>query len=212
MKPPVAIVDYKMGNVFGLSRACEYLGLAPVLTADPEVIAKSQRVILPGVGAFGDAMLNIRKAGLDRALERAMKDGKRIVGICLGMQLLFREGHEFGRHQGLGFIPGEVLPLPRQCKDGRPVRIPHLGWTTVMPASAQTWKKAGFCAWERGVDMYFAHSYYAAPEDTSCVLGLSCYEGHEYASAVIHDNIRGLQFHPERSAGDGLAMLKASLF
>lgn len=185
----VAVIDYGMGNVQSVVNALEFIGSSAVLTREPREIQSADRIILPGVGAFGDGMKNLRDFGLIPILEEeVLKKKKPFLGICLGLQLLGTTGLEYGRNQGLGWIPGLVDRLPSE----NGLRIPHIGWNDVKPL---------------GGAYYFVHSYHLVPEDKSVVTGW-CEYGITFCAAIQKDNIWGAQFHPEKSHKDGLKYLR----
>lgn len=214
--PRVAIIDYGLGNLFSLARACEHVGMAPTVTSDPKQMAIADAIILPGVGAFGDAMKSLRSLDLVQVLRDFASNGKPLVGICLGMQLLLSESDEFGTHQGLGIIEGTVRSfhskngLQTRESLGRVAKIPEVGWNRVYTpadreAPANSWAASGvFAGLSNGFFMYFVHSYIAKPADPNIVIGRSNYGGVEYCSALQAGNVTGFQFHPERSGEAGL--------
>lgn len=196
----IAIVDYGLGNLFSIRSSLNYLGHDSLVTGDPDRLRQAQRIILPGVGAFGDAMDRLRHSGLDQALIEQARAGKPLLGLCLGMQLLLDEGHEFGRHQGLGLIQGRVLPLAGWLPDA--LKVPHIGWNALRfePGTRMfRYNAPGDC-------VYFVHSYYAADCDA---VSARVHYGKEFAAAVAKDRIWGCQFHPEKSGAAGLNILRA---
>jgi len=197
----IAVVDYGMGNLRSVANAFSALGHPPVIAKDPEGIRGADRIVLPGVGAFGDAMRNLRDAGWLEALEEeVMGGGKPFLGICLGMQLLATFGTEHGRHSGLGWIPGKAIRLG----EGDPgLRVPHVGWNDVRLVRVGR-LYAGLTAPQ---SFYFVHSYVFVPDDKSVVSG-TCDYGGEFAASVEWKNIHAVQFHPEKSHAAGLAVLR----
>ena len=197
----IAIVDYGVGNLFSLKSSFAAIGAEVIVTADEQVLKSADKIILPGVGAFEDAANKLRQAGLDRVLVELAGQGKPLMGICLGMQLLFDKSFEFGEHDGLGLIPGTVRPI----KDVIPAdyKIPHIGW------NALHFQKASplFANIADGDCVYFVHSFYAAECDDA-VIATSEY-GAELTAAVQKGNVFGCQFHPEKSGKTGLAILRA---
>ncbi|MBQ8080979.1 MAG: imidazole glycerol phosphate synthase subunit HisH [Clostridia bacterium] len=197
----IAIVDYGVGNLFSLQSSFAAIGAKAVVTGEEKVLAEADRVVLPGVGAFGDAAQKLRATGLDQAVLREAKRGKPLLGICLGMQLLFDRSLEFGSHEGLSLIPGEVRPLSEITPDG--LKIPAIGWnalhlTKVSPLFRYV--REGDC-------VYFVHSYYGAKCEPS-VIATAEY-GAPVTAAVQRDNVMGCQFHPEKSGRVGLNILRA---
>ena len=198
----IAIVDYGVGNLFSLNSSLAAIGADSVVTNDAEVLKKADRIILPGVGAFGDAAAKLRATGLVDLLISEAKSGKPFLGICLGMQLLFDVGYEYGEHKGLGLIPGEIRPIEDVIPAG--LKIPHIGWNALHfkgPTSPLfRYIKEGDC-------VYFVHSFYGAKCDES-VIATAEY-GAELTAAVASGNVFGCQFHPEKSGNVGLNILKA---
>ncbi|MCC9602701.1 imidazole glycerol phosphate synthase subunit HisH [Stieleria sp. JC731] len=195
----ITIVDYQMGNLRSVQKAVQRVGGEAKISSDPHEIADAEQLILPGVGAFGDAMAEINRRDLAQPIRDYCSTGRPFLGICLGLQLLFDEGFEHGSHKGLGILPGEVVrfELPDQYK------VPHMGWNTV--------KKQNECALLSDVDdethFYFVHSYYVRPADSD-VVALTCDYGHEFCAMVSRDNLFATQFHPEKSQANGLQLLR----
>ena len=191
----VTIVDYGSGNLRSVQKAFERLGAEARITDDPGVVAKAGRVVLPGVGAFGDAMRALHARGLVEPLVAHVRADKPFFGICMGLQLLFETGLEGGRHEGLGVLPGEVVRFDVSAG----TKVPHMGWNTVawrggsQPADAGDW-------------YYFVHSYHARPKDDSLVAAVTDYGG-EFCSAVSRGRLFATQFHPEKSQAAGLELL-----
>jgi glutamine amidotransferase len=203
----IAIVDFGMGNLFSVAQACRTVGLGPVITDDPKVVETADGVIVPGVGAFGDAMSVLRSRGLVEALHRVAESGKPLFGICLGMQLFMNESEEFGRHAGLGLIGGSVRKLPAEHNGSR-VKVPQVGWNHVSPVRPGAWVGSVLEGVAPDTYAYFVHSYYVAPADERVVLGLTTYGGLRYCSALGSDNVHAFQFHPEKSGDEGLAIYR----
>lgn len=194
------ILDYGVGNLFSLESSLAAIGEKSVVTKDPDAVLRAERIILPGVGAFRDAMEKLKSSGLIGALRKAASRGVPILGICLGMQLLFDKSYEYGEHDGLGFIPGEVREIPHS--EG--IKIPHMGWNSLLFGES---KHPLFRYLEEGDYVYFVHSY-AAVKCKQSVIARTEYGG-EVTAAVARGNILGCQFHPEKSGKIGLAILKA---
>lgn len=195
----IAIIDYGMGNLRSVQKGFEKVGHAATVTSEPDVIHSASRVVLPGVGAFGDAMQELRRRDLIEPVKEAIAAGKPFLGVCLGLQLLFEFSHEGGRHEGLGVLDGEVVrfDLPHEFK------VPHMGWNQlefVQPAPIL----AGLAS---GMHVYFVHSYYAVPRDRGIVAAETRY-GVPFTSIVWHGNLFATQFHPEKSQSDGLRILQ----
>lgn len=206
----VAIVDYGMGNLYNVQRACAHVGLASEITADVARVQAAAGVIVPGVGAMPEAMRKLRSLGLDHAILSAVDAGTPFMGICLGLQLLMRDGTEFGPHSGLGVIPGRVIRLHGTDEHGRMVKVPHIGWNSIhQPRQAQgLWARTHLAGLPDGARMYFVHSYYVVPDDDSIILSQSSYGGINFCSAVAIGNIFACQFHPERSGEAGIGIYR----
>ena len=197
-----AIIDYGVGNLFSLCSSLQSIGAEAVVTPDADVIRRADRIILPGVGAFADAAAKLRATGLDQVLIQEAAKGKPIMGICLGMQMLFDVSYEYGEHRGLGLIPGRVIPMAGYIPEG--LKIPHIGWNPLLLKGEGhpllRYVKEGDC-------VYFVHSYFAS-DCAESVIAAAEY-GRELTAAVARGNIVGCQFHPEKSGPVGLSILKA---
>ncbi len=193
----IAIVDYGMGNLRSVQKAFERVGHAATITDQAADVARAERVVLPGVGAFGDAMANLRRAGLVAPLETAISEGRPFLGICLGLQLLFAESEEMGQHRGLGILPGRVRRFP----EGE--RVPQIGWNQIH-IRRQLPLLEGI---PDGSFFYFVHSYYVDPEDGDDIVTTTDY-GIDYTSIAGRDTAFGIQFHPEKSQDLGLRILR----
>ena len=198
----VAIVDYGVGNLFSLKSSFAAIGVEAVVTSDKGVLSAADHVILPGVGAFGDAADKLRESGLFDFLKELAATGKPLMGICLGMQLLFEKGFEYGEHEGLGLIEGEVRPIAEVIPAG--LKIPHIGWNALCFEGE---KHPLFKYLKEGDCVYFVHSFYGKNTDGS-VIATSEY-GAPLTAAVARGNVCGCQFHPEKSGAVGLSILKA---
>ena len=198
----VAIIDYGVGNLFSLKSSLAAIGTEAVVTADAAIIRAADRVILPGVGAFGDAIKKLREAGLDRVVLEEAASGKPVMGICLGMQLLFDRSLEYGTHEGLGLIRGEIRPIAEAIPDA--LKIPHIGWNALSFGGK---KHPLFRYLNEGDCVYFVHSYYAT-DCAESVIATAEY-GAPLTAAVASGNIMGCQFHPEKSGPAGLSILRA---
>ena len=208
--PSVAIVDYRMGNVRSVWRACEAVGLKAEITADPARIESADGVILPGVGAFGDAMESLHHLGLVEGLHRVVRRQKPLMGICLGMQLLMTESEEFGRHAGLNLLDGRVIRFENpQDDDGRILKVPQVGWNQIRPVThADDWKDSILEGLPGDTDLYFVHSFYVVPRDPSVILAMSRYGQIEFASAIQFGSLFACQFHPEKSGPVGISIYR----
>jgi glutamine amidotransferase len=197
----IAIIDYGVGNLFSLTSSFNKIGADTVVTSDPKIIKSADKLILPGVGAFGDAVKKLKESGLDKVVVNEVNSGKPLMGICLGMQLLFEKSFEYGEHEGLGLISGEVISMENTIPSG--LKIPHIGW------NALKFKKDSplFKYINDGDCVYFVHSYYAVNCDESVT---ACAEyGKDLTASVQYKNVYGCQFHPEKSGNVGLNILKA---
>ena len=198
----VAIVDYGVGNLFSLKSSLKAIGADAVVTADADVLCSADRIILPGVGAFGDAVAKLRATGLDQVVLEQAAAGKPSMGICLGMQMLFEKSYEYGEYDGLGLIPGAIRPISDVIPSD--LKIPHIGWNALHFCGE---KHPIFKYLKEGDFVYFVHSYYGAQCEES-VIASSEY-GAELTAAVAKGNVCGCQFHPEKSGSVGLSILKA---
>ena len=198
----VAIVDYGVGNLFSLQSSLKAIGAEAVVTADAQVLRSADRIILPGVGAFGDAVAKLRATGLDKVVLEQAAAGKPMMGICLGMQMLFEKSYEYGEYDGLGLIPGAIRPISDVIPET--LKIPHIGWNALHFGEK---KHPLFKYLKEGDFVYFVHSYYGAECDES-VIATSEY-GAFLTAAVAKGNVCGCQFHPEKSGNVGLSILKA---
>ena len=198
----IAIIDYGVGNLFSLSSSLRYLGLETAVTGDAEVLRRADRIILPGVGAFADAIAKLRSTGLVDTICEQAAAGKPLLGICLGMQLLFEKSYEYGEHEGLGLVPGQVVPLADKLPAG--LKVPHIGWNRlqILKKEDPLFKYSGDEEY-----VYYVHSYYA----TDCAentLAVSEY-GIPVTGVVRAGSVIGTQFHPEKSGQAGLRLLRA---
>ncbi len=200
----IAIIDYGVGNLFSLSSSLSALGVETVVTDDESVIRAADKIILPGVGAFRDASEKLAEKGFDRLLRALAAEGKPIMGICLGMQLLFDESYEFGRYKGLGLIKGSVRPIADVI--GNDLKIPHIGWNSLNFPESKA-KNEIFKYINEGDFVYFVHSFYASDCDEA-VIATTSY-GAPLTAAVASGNVYGCQFHPEKSGSVGLSIIKA---
>jgi len=203
LKKRVAVIDYGMGNLYSVKKSCEHVGLTAILTSLREEIETSDAIILPGVGAFGDAMKNLKNLGLVDVLISAIESGKLFMGICLGFQLLMTESDEFGVHRGLNVISGKVVRFPSEKR-----KVPQVGWNKIFPLVSVNWHPTILANVPQGSEMYFVHSYFVVPQDKNIQLATTIYEGVEYCSAISQKNIFACQFHPEKSGNTGLKVYR----
>ena len=198
----IAIVDYGVGNLYSLHSSFKYIGADVIVTSDEKEIRAADKILLPGVGAFEDAAAKLCASGLDKVICEEARNGKPLLGICLGMQMLFEKSFEFGEHQGLGLIEGSVRPIADVIGEG--LKIPHIGWNALKFSGE---KSPIFKYINEGDCVYFVHSFYAADCEES-VIATSEY-GADLTAAVAKGNVYGMQFHPEKSGEVGLNILKA---
>jgi glutamine amidotransferase len=212
-----AIVDYGLGNLFSIKHACEHTGIRTMITSSSSEIRGADALILPGVGAFGDAVASLRRLKLIDVLCEFAESGKILFGICLGMQLLMTESLEFGRHSGLNLIKGRVVPFEHPTSDsGGSLKVPQIGWNRISPhgsagkttVSGGAWNGSPLEGLQRGEYMYFIHSFYVVPEDDVVSLSNSQYGDIQFCSSLLHNNIFACQFHPERSGPQGLQIYR----
>lgn len=221
MKVDIAIVNYGLGNVFSIRQACEYAGMNCTITADRKILREAGGIILPGVGAFGHAMANLRELDLVDTLKQVSAEGKPLIGICLGMQLLMSKSYEFGEHEGLGILQGAVVRLDRTAEGAAAIamgglKIPEVGWNAILVPEEKPDGHEGSRTWEgtvleglrSGDSMYFVHSFCVRPRQASVVLSVTEYGPAKFCSSVQRGNIIGFQFHPERSGSGGLRIYR----
>ncbi len=200
----IAIVDYGMANLRSVEKALERVGGTPIITSNPEMVGRAEKVVLPGVGAFCAAMSNLDKSGLREAIVAHIQSGKPFLGICLGLQMLFEESSEMGSTAGLGVLPGRVVKFFDEAPSANTqnLKVPHIGWNTLQfPRTSRL-----FQGLEADSRVYFVHSYYPVPSDTNLISATSDY-GLDFCCAIEQDNIAATQFHPEKSGAIGLKML-----
>ena len=200
----ITIIDYGMGNLRSVQKGFEKVGFAAKVTADPADLRDAEKLVLPGVGAFKDCMDNLREGGFIEPIRRHVESGRPFLGICLGLQLLFTESEEFGRHQGLGIIPGKVVRFPGDMHiAGEELKVPHMGWNQIrLRQDAPVFRGVA-----DGSAVYFVHSYYVIPDGPTVVAAVTDY-GIEFCSAIRRGNVMATQFHPEKSQQVGLRILK----
>ncbi len=200
----IAIIDYGVGNLFSLKSSFAFINKEAVVTGDPDMIEKCDRIILPGVGAFSDAAKKLKDSGLGEVVKEQAAKGKPVLGICLGMQLLFEKSYEYGEHEGLGLIKGSVKPIADVV--GKDLKIPHIGWNSLIFTDGKE-KSPLYKYTKEGDFVYFVHSYYAADCKES-ITAVSEY-GAMITASVQNGNVYGAQYHPEKSGTVGLGILKA---
>jgi glutamine amidotransferase len=204
MRPRIALVDYGAGNLRSVAKALERSEMDPIVTSDPAVVRDADGVLLPGVGAFRNAMTALEKAGLTDAISNATDHGRPYLGLCFGLQLLFDEGEEHGLTPGLGRLAGRVKRFPDKDVNGRPLRVPHIGWNEVRFEGEHPMLER----LPRSDVYYFVHSYRPEPTNPEIIVGRTEYGG-TFASAIATENIFAVQFHPEKSQSAGKRLLDA---
>lgn len=198
----IVIIDYSLGNIFSVNQALVNCGANVIISDKPGDLLEADAVVLPGVGAFNEAMNNLRKSKLDQAILDCIKQGKPFLGICLGMQLLFNNSEEFGSTDGLGIIEGTIKKFKSSAN--KKVLVPQVGWNTISPPINLNWEKTILKGINENTYMYFVHSFYALPKNADNVLCETTYANINYCSAVIKGNVTATQFHPEKSGVEGL--------
>lgn len=208
----VTVVDYGVGNLLGIRRAFEHCGATVSMSADPDTVAAADRLLLPGVGAFGQAVKQLRERQLFDAVVAWAGRGRPLLGICLGMQLLCSSSDEFGHHQGLDLIRGTVIPVPPTGSDGAPHKIPFIGWSELIPAGGRVSFDGTILEGVGATDsVYFVHSFMAVTDNLSDTLAVTDYDGISVPAVIARDNIFGCQFHPEKSGEVGLSIIRRFL-
>lgn len=210
--PEVVVVDYGMGNLLSVRRGLEHCGATVKVTNDHDLILSAKRIVLPGVGAFAQGMAELKQQGLDSVMREVVSRGIPLLGICLGMQMLLDESEEFGVTTGLGLIPGRVVPVPATTTDGRPQKIPHIGWNSLLlPKGRENWTQTLLKDVHSGEDTYFVHSFMASPTNPEHRIADCLYGGMRVSAAIGRESVFGCQFHPEKSGAVGLKILKQFL-
>lgn len=213
MTKKVTIVDYGVGNLLSVARAFEKCGATAALAETADEILNASRLVLPGVGAFGDCVNALRGKKLDQAVIEHAARGRPLMGICVGMQMLLDTSEEFGRHQGLGIIPGSVRAIPQVNAEGQPLKVPHIGWSPLVPPEGtdNSWDDSPLAPLKPGSATYFVHSFHALPSMPEHRLADAIYGGRRITAAVRRDAVFGTQFHPEKSGEIGLSIIKCFL-
>ena len=212
MNTDVAVVDFGVGNLFSVTRALDQEGAKVSVVSGPENLGSASRVVVPGVGAFRNCMKAMTSSGMAEAIVDYAKTGKPLFGVCLGMQILFESSTEHELTEGLGLIPGRVLPIPNTTTDGEMLKVPHIGWNDLRPGEkVESWQQSILRSTAKGSPVYFVHSFMAVPENPADRLADCIYGNHRVSAIVAKDNVVGAQFHPEKSGNIGLGMLREFL-
>ena len=205
------MVDFGVGNLMSVLQAVEYCGISAISTSNPDVLQKTDKIILPGVGAFPNAMRQLNCLGLVEPLREMARRGKPLLGICLGMQLLLEKSEEFEKTEGLAIIPGEVVPIPTKTLDKSPLKVPSIGWSRLIPSEKNLWDQSLLGKISDDDEVYFVHSFMAIPRNPGTCLANYVYGGHKIVAVIRQNNIVGCQFHPEKSGVPGLKIINEFL-
>jgi glutamine amidotransferase len=211
MSSTVTIIDYGVGNLLSVARAFQHCGAKVETTGDPAEIDRAELLVLPGVGAFAKGMQGLRERQLVDPICNYAKSGRPLLGICLGMQMLTTFSEEFGEHRGLNLIPGRVRAMPRKATDGSPLKIPHIGWSSLHCPSQTAWSGSLLANTIPGTSVYLVHSYAVELDDHRHLLSDCLYGGHRIPTTIRLGAVVGCQFHPEKSGPAGLSILAAFL-
>jgi glutamine amidotransferase len=213
MSKKIVIVDYGVGNLLSVARAFEHCGADVTLQDSASGLSDSSRMVLPGVGAFGDCVDALRSRGLDQAVLEHVARGRPLMGICVGMQMLLDASEEFGSHEGLGIIPGVVEAIPRVDLLGNALKVPHIGWSPLFPVEGRnsSWADTPLSGLKAGSAAYFVHSYHARPYSQEHRLADAVYGGQRITASICRDAVFGTQFHPEKSGEAGLSIVRQFL-
>jgi glutamine amidotransferase len=208
-RPRVTVIDYGIGNLLSVCRAFAHCGAEVLLTTSPSDVGKAERLVLPGVGAFLKGMEGLSAGGFLEPIRKYSRTRRPFLGICLGMQMMLEVSEEFGVHEGLALIPGNVVAIPPAGTDGKPHKIPHIGWNDLLPPTPETdWKGTILAGIPHGTAVYFVHSFTAAPSRSEHRLAVCDYDGRVISAAIRCGNLYGCQFHPEKSGEAGLKIIR----
>jgi glutamine amidotransferase len=205
----IAVIDYGLGNLGSITKALDFLSCKSVIINNPKDLFEAEKIIIPGVGAFGDAMKNLQEKNFLQTIKEISKQGIPLLGICLGMQILLSESEEFGFHKGLDIIPGKVKKMPSEIKNDNFYKIPHIGWNSLIRPKNISWEKTILENFSKNNEAYFVHSFACYPEKSEHILAYTEYGGHLFPSVIKKGNVYGCQFHPEKSREPGLSILKS---
>jgi imidazole glycerol-phosphate synthase subunit HisH len=206
----ITILDYGIGNLKSVQNAFEHLSAEVIIAKTPTHILDATMLVLPGVGSFSDGMKELTSRNMVPPIKEYVESNKPLLGICLGMQLLFQSSEEFGEHSGLGIIPGLIKKIPNKASDGANVKVPHISWSSIQTVN-KTWQNTPLSGLINNDEMYFVHSFTAWPKDDGARLADTNYYGNRICAVVQKENVYGCQFHPERSGEKGLKVLKEFL-
>lgn len=208
-RPAATVIDYGIGNLLSACRALDHCGAEVRVTTEASAVERADRLVLPGVGAFADGMAGLSAGGFIDPIRNYARNGRPFLGICLGMQMMLDASEEFGTHEGLGLIPGNVVAIPDTGADGRPHKIPHIGWNEILPHSPQAdWKGTILEGLESETSVYFVHSFMSMPANPGDRLADCVYDGRRLPAAIRSGLLYGCQFHPEKSGMSGLRILR----
>ena len=208
----IKVINYGLSNLLSVQRAFEHLGAQVEFVNTPEGVLAAEALVLPGVGAFKDGKAGLERLGLIEPILQKAAAGTPLLGICLGMQMLFDESEEFGLHAGLGLIPGRVVKIPDTDADGQPQRVPHISWNPLYPGGNRTdFAGTALAGLTPGEECYFIHSYEAKPTEDADCLAYTVYGGRKICAAAVHGSVLGCQFHPEKSGEVGLKIIEEFL-
>jgi len=206
LKKKVIIIDYQLGNLFSVKQACDTVGMNAKISTSREDILNADALILPGVGAFNEAMINLEKLDFISAIKLKVSKGIPLFGICLGLQLLFTESDEFGEGKGLDLISGLIKKFPEEHNENK-IKVPHIAWNKIYSCNLD-WRDIPLFEFNNNEYMYFIHSFYVKPTSNLCVLTNTNYEGVEFCSSILENNIFATQFHPEKSGEKGISIYR----
>ncbi|MBU0540818.1 MAG: imidazole glycerol phosphate synthase subunit HisH [Gammaproteobacteria bacterium] len=211
MKPQVTIVDYGIGNLYSVGRAFEVCGADVIFASNPQEVASARHLVLPGVGAFESGMAGLRERDLVEPIRAHAAEGKPLMGICLGMQMLATVSEEFGEHKGLDLIPGRVCALPHTTVEGESQKVPHIGWAGLYKTPGAKWHETSLADVQEGDGVYLVHSFAVNTDNPEHQLAFSHFGGHPVCTVVRRGALIGCQFHPEKSGPVGLKVISAFL-
>ena len=207
MNNKVTVVDYGSGNLLSMSRGLETAGGEVTVSSDPDIIANAERLVLPGVGAFGKVKELLVLSGMDDAVRKFISTGNPFLGVCVGMQMLMQGSEEFGNHEGLSIFSGHVVKIQATSENNVPHPVPHIGWSELIPATP-SWENTILNRLNSSNSVYFVHSFHAELEHNADCIATCAYNGRKLTAAIMRENVVGLQFHPEKSGAVGITILQ----